>query len=143
MGKKISIDSATMMNKVFEVIEAKHIFSQYYKNISILIHPDSYIHALIKFKDGMIKIIGHETDMRIPIHNTLYNSELKNLKSKQININKLNNLKFGSVDERKFPSIKVINLLPKKNSLFDTIVVSANDEFVRLFLNKNIKFNEI
>jgi len=143
MGKKISVDSATMMNKVFEVIEAKHIFNKNYKNISILIHPNSYVHALIKLKDGMIKIVSHETDMKIPIHNTLYNYQFKEYKSKNININKLNNLKFDKVDKRKFPATRILELLPKTNSLFDTIIVSANDELVRLFLNKRIKFNEI
>ena len=143
MGKKISVDSATMMNKVFEVIEAKHIFNKNYKNISILIHPNSYVHALIKLKDGMIKIVAHETDMKIPIHNTLYNYQFKEYKSKNININKLNNLKFDKVDKRKFPATRILELLPKTNSLFDTIIVSANDELVRLFLNKRIKFNEI
>ena len=71
MGKKISIDSATMMNKVFEIIEAKNIFNLDYNKLSILVHPKSYIHAIIKFNTGMIKIIAHDTDMKIPIYNTL------------------------------------------------------------------------
>ena len=58
MGKKISIDSATLMNKLFEVIEAKNIFNIDYKKISILIHPKSYIHAIIKFKNGLTKILN-------------------------------------------------------------------------------------
>jgi len=71
MGKKISIDSATMMNKVFEIIEAKNIFNVSYKQLSILIHPKSYIHAIVKFNNGMTKIIAHETSMKIPILNSL------------------------------------------------------------------------
>ena len=76
MGKKISIDSCTMMNKVFEVIEAKHLFNLPYDRISILTHPNSYIHAIIKFKNGLVKIIAHDTTMKIPIFNTclLYTS---------------------------------------------------------------------
>ena len=70
-GKKITIDSATLMNKVFEVIEAKNIFNLDYKKISILIHPKSYVHAIIKFKNGLIKIIVHDTDMKIPIFNSI------------------------------------------------------------------------
>jgi 1-deoxy-D-xylulose-5-phosphate reductoisomerase len=58
MGKKISVDSATMMNKVFEIIEAKKIFDLSYDQLGILVHPASYVHAIIKFKDGMIKIIA-------------------------------------------------------------------------------------
>ena len=67
MGKKISIDSATMMNKVFEIIEAKKIFKISYKKLSILIHPKSYVHAIIKFKNGLTKFVVHETSMKIPI----------------------------------------------------------------------------
>ena len=74
MGKKISVDSATMMNKVFEIIEAKKIFNISYKKLSILIHPKSYVHAIIKLKNGITKIIVHDTDMRIPIFNSIYAS---------------------------------------------------------------------
>ena len=66
MGKKISIDSATMMNKVFEVIEAKNIFKLNYDNLSILTHPSSYVHAIVKFKSGLIKLVAHDTDMEYP-----------------------------------------------------------------------------
>ena len=72
MGKKITIDSATLMNKVFEVIEAKNIFNITYKKISILTHPKSYIHAIVKFKNGLTKILAHDPDMKIPIYNSLY-----------------------------------------------------------------------
>ena len=71
MGNKISIDSCTMMNKVFEVIEAKHLFNIPYEKISILTHPDSYIHAIVKFKNGLIKIMAHDTTMKIPIFNSI------------------------------------------------------------------------
>ena len=63
------MNSATMMNKVFEVIEARNIFNVNYKKISILVHPNSYVPNIIKFKDGLIKIIAHETTMEIPIFN--------------------------------------------------------------------------
>ena len=72
MGKKISIDSATMINKVYEVIEAKNIFGIPYRKIKILIHPKSYIHAILKFNNGLIKLVAHETTMKIPIFNTLF-----------------------------------------------------------------------
>ena len=70
MGKKISIDSATLMNKVFEVIEAKNIFNLPYNKISILTHPNSYIHAIVKFGNGLTKILVHDPDMKIPIYNS-------------------------------------------------------------------------
>ena len=72
MGKKITIDSATLMNKVFEVIEAKNIFESRYDKISILIHPKSYVHAIIRFKNGLSKFLIHEPDMKIPIYNSVY-----------------------------------------------------------------------
>ena len=72
MGKKISIDSATLMNKVFEIIEAKKIFNFKYKQLSVLIHPQSYLHAIIKFKNGLTKLLVHDTNMSIPIFNSIY-----------------------------------------------------------------------
>jgi 1-deoxy-D-xylulose-5-phosphate reductoisomerase len=141
MGKKISIDSATMMNKVFEIIEAKKIFNIPYNKLKILIHPKSYVHGIIKFTDGMIKIIAHETDMKIPIFNTIYENHV--IKTNDINIKKLNTLDFSKVNFKRFPLVKIISNLPHKNTLFETIVVSANDELVKLFLNNKIKFPEI
>jgi len=143
MGKKISIDSATMMNKVFEVIEAHNIFNIPYKKLKILIHPKSYVHAIIKFKDGMIKIIAHDTSMTIPIHNSLYCDDNKFLKTENLNIKKLNNLDLCKVDYKKFPLVKILLKQKNSNSLFDTIIVAANDELVYNFLNKKIKFTEI
>ena len=64
-----------MMNKIFEIIEAKKIFDIPYKKLSILIHPKSYVHAIIKYKNGISKIIVHDTNMKIPIFNTLYSNE--------------------------------------------------------------------
>jgi 1-deoxy-D-xylulose-5-phosphate reductoisomerase len=143
MGKKISIDSSTMMNKVFEVIEAKKIFNLDYKKLSILIHPLSYIHAIIKFDDGMIKLIAHETDMRIPIHNTLYFNDKKKINSKPINLYKLNNLNFKNVNKKKFPSVDLLKEMPDKDTLFDTILVVANDQLVSFFIKNEIKFTDI
>ena len=143
MGKKISIDSATMMNKVFEIIEAKKIFNLKYNQLEVLVHPKSYIHAIIKFKDGMIKIIAHDTNMMIPIFNSLYDNHNKSIKTEQLNINKLNFLNFKKVDTNKFASIKIIKKLQNKENLLETIIVLANDELVNLFLLKKINFNDI
>tara|TARA_B110000003_G_scaffold53176_1_gene52894 strand:+ start:1059 stop:2222 length:1164 start_codon:yes stop_codon:yes gene_type:complete len=143
MGKKISVDSATLMNKVFEIIEAKKIFNISYKKLKILIHPNSYVHALLKFNDGMIKIIAHDTSMTIPIYNSLYSNQSFFLKTKNINITKLNNLNFETVNLKKFPLTKVLSKLPNADSLFETVLVATNDEFIKLYLNKRIKFNEL
>ena len=143
MGKKISIDSATMMNKVFEIIEAKKIFNLSYNKLKILIHPNSYVHAMIKFNNGMIKIIVHETSMKIPIFNTLNQKNQKKFNTKKIDMKKLNFLDFKKVDFKRFPVVKIINFLPNKNSLFETVLVSANDALVNLFLQKKIEYNDI
>ena len=143
MGKKISIDSATMINKIYEVIEARNIFNIPYKNIEILIHPKSYIHAILKFNNGLIKIIAHDTTMEIPIFNSIYGNMDKKISSKVLDISKLNNLKLSDIDVKKFPLTKIISTLPKKNSLFETVIVSANDELVNLFLKRKIKYNDI
>ena len=143
MGKKISIDSATMINKLYEVIEAKNIFDISYKNIEVLIHPKSYVHALLKFSNGMSQIIAHDTTMRIPIFNTLYHNTNHKIKSNKINLDNLNNLNFKRVDLKRYPIMKLLKLLPQNFSLFETIIVSANDTLVDLFLKKKIKFIDI
>ena len=143
MGKKISIDSATMMNKVFEIIEAKNIFDISYNKLSILIHPKSYVHAIIKFNDGLSKIILHDTTMKIPIFNSLYSNYEKIYYSKVLDIQKLNNLDLCEVNLKRFPLVKILQELPIKSSLFETIVVAANDELVDLYLKKKIKFTDI
>ena len=143
MGNKISIDSATMINKVYEVIEAKNIFKIPYSKIDILVHPKSYIHAIVKFKNGLIKIIAHDTTMKIPIFNTLYFNTNKTINTSDLNLGTLNNLNLIKIDSRRYPMIKLLNLLTEKHTLYDTIVVSANDVLVELFLQKKIKFTEI
>ena len=138
MGKKISIDSATMMNKVFEVIETQRIFNLEKSKIKILIHDKSYIHAIVQFKNGLKKILAHDTNMKIPIFNTLYDNknETKFLKSRNLDINKLNNLDLKSLDKKKFPLTKILDKISNKASLLETVLISANDELVNLFLKK-------
>ena len=143
MGQKITIDSSTLMNKVFEIIEAKKIFNLDYKKLEILIHPKSYVHAMVKFKNGLTKILIHDTNMTIPIFNSLYPNHEKKIFSKKIDFNILNNLSFEKVDQKKFPVIKILEILPKKNSLFETVIVATNDTLVKMFIEKKIKFLDI
>ena len=143
MGKKISIDSSTLMNKVFEVVEAKHIFELPYNKISILTHPNSYVHALVKFSNGLIKIIAHDTTMKIPIFNTIFTNDKKKITSKKIDLVKLNSLDFRKVDSEHFPSIKILKKMPEKISLYESVIVSVNDRLVNLFLEKKIKYDQI
>ena len=143
MGKKISIDSATMMNKVFEVIEAQRIFDIELKKFKILVHPNSYVHSIVKFNNGTTKILVHDTNMKIPIFNTLYQNSNKKLMSKKLDITKLNNLNFKNIDKKKFPVINILNHVSKKFSLYETVIVSANDLLVQFFLDGKIKFLDI
>ena len=143
MGKKITIDSATMMNKVFEIIEAKKIFNLKYDKLSILTHPKSYVHAIVQFRNGLTKILIHDTDMTIPIFNSLFPNFEKYIKSKKLNLSIMNNLNFCEVDKSRFPVIKIINNLSNKDSLYETIIVTINDHLVNLFLEDKIKFIDI
>ena len=143
MGKKISIDSCTMMNKVFEVVEAKHIFNLSYNKISILTHPTSYVHAIVKFKNGIIKIIAHDTTMKIPIYNTINSNENSVIKTENLNIERLNNLELKKVNLKQFPLVKILRNLPQKISLFETVLVSINDYLVNLYLNKKISYTQL
>ena len=143
MGKKISIDSATMMNKVFEIIEAKKIFDLKYEQLEILVHPKSYLHAIVKFNNGLSKLLVHDTNMKIPIFNSIYHNDNKMIKSKKIDIKILNNLDLNKVDKKRFPVIKIIKKLSENDSLFETVIVSANDKLVNLFLDNRIKFTDI
>ena len=142
MGKKISIDSATMMNKVFEVIETQRIFNLPKSKIKILVHDKSYVHAIVKFKNGINKILAHDTNMKIPIFNSIYHNTNKSIQSQNLDIKKLNNLNFKHPNIKKFPFLKILTIIPDKNSLFETVVVSANDELVSLFLKKKITYSE-
>ena len=143
MGKKITIDSATLMNKVFEVIEAKNIFDIGYSKIDILTHPKSYVHTIIKFKNGLSKFLIHEPDMRIPIQNSIYFQENKNIKSSPLDFKILNNLSFQKVEKSKFPLVGLLNKLPKYPSLFETVLITINDYLVYKFLDKKINFHEL
>ena len=143
MGKKISTDSATMINKVYEVIEAKKIFNITYQKIKILIHPKSYVHAILKFNNGLTNIIVHDTTMRVPIFNTLFLNTNRHLNTKKINTKILNNLDLRNVNLIRYPMVKLLNLLPNNHSLFETVIVSANDKLVELFLKNRIKFTDI
>tara|TARA_Y100000591_G_scaffold191305_1_gene165448 strand:+ start:1860 stop:3026 length:1167 start_codon:yes stop_codon:yes gene_type:complete len=143
MGKKITIDSSTLMNKVFEVIEAKNLFNLSYKKISILTHPKSYIHAIIKFNNGITKILIHDPDMKIPIYNSIYKDKVKKIISKNLDIKILNNPLLKEVNSNKFPLVSLLKNLPKKNSLFETVLVTVNDYFVFKFLEKKIEYKQM
>ena len=146
MGKKISIDSATLMNKVLEVIEAQKIFNISKNKIGVLIHPESLIHAFIEFKNGLTYFLYHETSMTVPIANAIFDSNIeikKYLKKNKFNFEKnIKNMTFRKVDSKLFPSINLINEINKYPST--SIIVNATNEIlVDQFLRKNIEFLSI
>mgnify|MGYP001156954706 CR=1 FL=1 len=143
MGKKISVDSANLMNKVFEVIEACKIFKFHQKKYRIMIHPQSYVHSIIRFKNGLIKMILYNTDMKIPISNILYENKSHIFKIKKINPETLNKLSFKEVNSKQFPSINIINKCLTLGSLAPAIVNASNEVLVNLFLNGKLGFLDI
>ncbi len=143
MGKKISVDSATLMNKVFEIIEAQRIFKVDIKKFEILIHPNSYVHSIIKFYNGQIKILAHDTDMKIPIFNSIYQKKIKKIRTKKVDISLLNNLNLRDINPERFGSIKILKKINNNNTLFETVLISANDELVDLFIRNKISFLDI
>jgi len=144
MGKKISIDSATLMNKIFEVIEAKKIFDLDISKFEIIIHPKSYIHAIIHFNNGLVQFLAHDTSMEIPIANSLYiNRKSFNYKNSNLNFDHLNGTNFIKPDKKKFPVIKILNIIQNKSSYFETILISINDFLVDKYLKGEINYNSI
>tara|TARA_B100000029_G_scaffold222573_1_gene220382 strand:+ start:3692 stop:4861 length:1170 start_codon:yes stop_codon:yes gene_type:complete len=145
MGKKISVDSSTMMNKVLEVIEAFKLFPFDKKKYKIVIHPQSLIHAIIFFKNGQTKLLYHETDMRIPIANAIYENkiDIKTLLPHTNNFLKnSNHLKFEPIDKKKFPIVTLLSEKIYSNS--GAIILNASNEvLVNEFLKKKIAFNSI
>ncbi len=141
MGKKISTDSATMMNKVFEVIEASKIFKINISKIKIIVHPKSLIHAIVVFNNGLIKILMHDTSMEIPIFNIVFKNEKISFYNKsEIKFENLNGINFVKPNYKKFPYLNILRRYKIKDTFFEVILVSINDELVKLFLNKKISF---
>ena len=144
MGKKISVDSANLMNKILEVIEAHKLFSISLNKIEIVIHPESLVHAIIELKNGLYKFIYHETTMLIPLANAIYDNRLEIndfiKKPKKKNSIFFKNLNFHNVDKKRFP---IINLKSRINEYYSTpiIVNAANEILVDQYLKKNITFN--
>ena len=146
MGKKISVDSANLMNKVFEVVEACKIFNFDKKKYKIMIHPQSYVHSIIRFSNGLTKMILYEADMKIPISNTLYekDNKIRNIKNiKNLNNKILNKMSFFKVDVRKFPSIKFIPKCLNSGHSVPAIINASNEELVKMFLDGKIRFLDI
>ncbi len=143
MGKKISIDSSTLMNKIFEVIEAHKLFDIPYEKLDILIHPQSLVHAIVEFKNGLTKFIYHETSMTVPLANAIFDDNLSIKDFLKVKTNKFSDkLTFEIVNPKIFPTIKLKKKLGKYPST-PIIINAANDILVNHFLKKRIDFLSI
>ena len=145
MGKKISIDSATLMNKILELAEAYKIFPYEKNKYQIVIHPQSLVHAIVVLKNGITKFLYHKPDMIIPIANAIFNSRIDIsdfFKKNYQKSNKIDNLQFKKVDKTRFPMIK---LIPKLNAHVSApIIINASNEIlIDLFLKNKISFSSI
>ena len=133
------------MNKVLEIIEAQKFFPFDIKKYEILIHPKSLIHAIVFFNNGQTKFLYHETDMRIPIANAIYDNKIninRLIKNKNNFLNNLDHLKFEKVNKKKFP---IVTLLEKNyfNNSGSIILNASNEVLVQSFIKKKITFNSI
>jgi len=142
MGKKISVDSANLMNKVLEVIEASLIFNLPINKFKILIHPQSLIHAIIEYKSGLSSMLYHYNDMKIPIVNSLYNNyfETKNFDK---NFLSKKELTFSNIDLKKNYSVKILKLNNILNETGYILINTLNEILVEKFLNNKINFTDI
>ena len=146
MGKKISIDSATLMNKLLEIIEAQKLFNIPSSKLDVLIHPNSLVHAILELKNGLIKFIYHETTMVIPIANAIFEKNMNIDQFYKIKKSKkkspIENLKFYQVNTKIFPIFK---LKDRANEFISTpiIINAANELLIDLFLKKKINFLDI
>ena len=142
MGKKISIDSANLMNKVLEVIEASLIFNLPINKFKIIIHPQSLIHAVIEFKNGLSSMLYHYNNMKIPIGNSLYNNSYnyKNNNHEFLFQNKLTLIKANS---KRNPSLKILKFKNILNESGFILINALNEILVQKFLQNKITFSDI
>ena len=139
MGPKITIDSATMMNKVFELIEAHYLFGMPMDKINAVINRESKVHAMVTLKDNKVKKAIGNVSMRNPIIRALYYPEIRYEASDDDN----SSYKFEAIDEKRYPSIKLAKVVMNMGGLYPTILNGANEASVDLFLNDEIEFTKI
>lgn len=144
MGKKITVDCASMVNKGLEVIEAHFLFDIDYDNIDTIIHKESIIHSMVEYQDNTVIAQLGKADMRVPIQYaiTYPKKEIYKLDS-SLDFNTLNNLSFKKMDYERYPLLKVAYEVGKLGGLKPTIYNASNEEAVKLFINKKIKFLDI
>ena len=144
MGRKVTIDSATLMNKGLEVIEAHWLFDMPFAHIKVLIHPQSILHSMVEFIDGSIKAQLSYPDMRLPIQYALsYPERLSNPKFPRLDWSRINNLTFEQPDLDAFPCLKLAIEAGKKGGSYPAVLCAADETVVELFLSERIKFIDI
>ncbi len=143
MGKKISIDSATLMNKGLEVIEAYYLFKVDYSQIDVVIHPQSVVHSIVELVDGNLFANLSPTDMRYPISYALFYPSRIDIDLPRLNLVDLNKLEFYEPDTDKFPLLKIAIEAGKKGDFYPIVLTVADEIVVNKFLNKEIKFVQI
>ena len=144
MGKKITVDCATMVNKGLEVIEAHFLFNIDYNNIETIIHKESIIHSMVEFNDKTIIAQMGKPDMRVPIQYAItYPNKIDYKLDDSLDLNKLFNLSLKQMDFVRYPLLKLAYTVGKLGGVMPTVYNASNEEAVKLFINKKIKFLEI
>lgn len=144
MGRKVTIDSATLMNKGLEVIEAHWLFDMPFESIKVLIHPQSIVHSLVEFIDGSVKAQLGYPDMRLPIQYAIsYPERLPNPHLQRLNWDIMGNLTFGQADLDAFPCLRLAIEAGKKGGTYPAVLCAADEIAVDLFLSRRIKFTDI
>ncbi|OIO79025.1 MAG: 1-deoxy-D-xylulose-5-phosphate reductoisomerase [Candidatus Omnitrophica bacterium CG12_big_fil_rev_8_21_14_0_65_43_15] len=143
MGKKISVDSATMMNKGLEVIEANWLFGVDIDNIKIIVHPEAVVHSMVEFNDGSVIAQMGATDMRLPIQYALLYPERIASGLNGIDLAAIKKLNFLAPDFKKFPCIKLAYEAAKTGGTMPAVLNAANEELVAMFLDSNIRLTDI
>lgn len=143
MGAKISIDSATMMNKGLEVIEAFHLFPIKKEQIKIVVHPQSIIHGLVDYSDGSTLAMLSNPDMKVPISYALSYPKRMKIKHDKMDLAKLQNLSFFEPDEKKFPALRICREVIEVDGSAPAVLNAANEVAVERFLKGEISFDKI
>ena len=144
MGKKISVDSATLMNKGLEIIEAKHLFNLKESQIKVVIHRQSIAHGIVSFKDDTFMASFGHPDMTHPIKFALFYPNNYDNFEKKMNIDRLNNLTFETIEEEKYQALRLVREILKSESKEKCIILnSSNEVAVKAFLDKKIRFLDI
>ncbi len=143
MGKKISVDSATMMNKGLEVIEASHLFGVSTSKIEVLLHPEAIIHSMVEFTDGNIIANLFHPDMKVPILYALNYPERSESRIRRLDFSKIKNISFQKPNVENFPALGLCYRMAKKGGTYPACLTGANEEAVRLYLEGKIKFTAI